>query len=311
MADGFEIGACPDRIELSTDRGVTTGLHWPNPKHPVLLFAHANGYCASAYRQALAPLSANFEVVAIDLRGHGLSRLDTKGLKEGHSWSLYSADLVSTIDAMQSSLGVPESRPLVLAGHSLGATASIYAAKALLETGRRPASRICAIEPVMFPRLFAAAPRLLQRRIMKRGNLSKAARRRRATFENRESAAQRYQTKAPFARWAPGVLKDYLADGLQPDASGRMSLSCTPKWEAMNYSMPQKGLWPIVFALGPRLAVLQADHRTSTVLPGWRERLARSGGEVSVVPGVTHLAPFENPSLMTEFINQAMAYHRI
>ena len=309
MADGFDIGPPPDRVELPTERGVFAGLRWQSKNQPVLLFAHANGFCASAYKQILAPLSPMFDVVAIDLRGHGHSQLHTKKLMGGQSWALYRDDIVAITDALQTALGIDQNRPLIMAGHSLGATASIFAAKELLETGRRPAARICAIEPVMMPRVLTAVPKILQRRILKRGPLVKGARARRGIFTSREAAYERYQAKKPFDRWAPGVLADYLQDGLIDEVGDGARLACAPKWEAGNYAMPQKGLWPVVFALGPRLAVLGATHKSTTILSGWHERLGRAGALVQEVEGVTHLAPFENPALATEFINKAVAYH--
>ena len=72
--------SAPRRLNVPIDNrwggGEMAVLDFGDPARPVdLVFAHANGFCASAYIQLLEPLAATFEIIAPDLRGHGRTRL--------------------------------------------------------------------------------------------------------------------------------------------------------------------------------------------------------------------------------------------
>ena len=59
--------------------GEMAALEFGDPQRPVdVVFSHANGFNALTYRTILAPLAASLRVLAIDLRGHGASRLPTQ-----------------------------------------------------------------------------------------------------------------------------------------------------------------------------------------------------------------------------------------
>jgi pimeloyl-ACP methyl ester carboxylesterase len=64
-----------------------------------LVFLHANGFNALTYRRVLAPLAADFRILALDQRGHGASSLTT--VIEGRTdWGDFRDDLVLLLETL-------------------------------------------------------------------------------------------------------------------------------------------------------------------------------------------------------------------
>jgi pimeloyl-ACP methyl ester carboxylesterase len=87
-----------------------------------VVFLHANGFNALTYRSILEPLGAGLRVLAPDQRGHGESRLEAR--PEGRrSWKDFRDDLIALLETL-------DQPPVVLSGHSMGATVSLLTAAA-------------------------------------------------------------------------------------------------------------------------------------------------------------------------------------
>jgi pimeloyl-ACP methyl ester carboxylesterase len=277
--------------------GAIAARCWPRPGAPRLLFAHATGFCASAYRAMLTTLSEQFEVVAIDLRGHGRSALPADPAQL-HDISPFVRDLGEVLDRLAARA---EGRVL-LAGHSLGASAALMAAR-----GRRDVAGLALIEPVVIGELiacFAATPAwpLAASRIP----LVKGARARRAVWPDRAAARAGYARKALFAHWAEGGLDDYLEDGLVEREDGGVGLACAPDWEAAIFATQKLTLWRAAKAAPAPIRVLVADHPSTTVGEAARRRFRRLGAGVEAAAAVSHLMPFERPDLAARFIAGAV-----
>ena len=69
---------------IASTQGVRVALHDlggpADPAAPVLLFAHATGFCGQVWEPTAAPLTDRYRCFALDLRGHGVS--ETPGLWE-------------------------------------------------------------------------------------------------------------------------------------------------------------------------------------------------------------------------------------
>lgn len=179
------LAAQPERFSIALDDGALAGLRWRRDGAPRLLFCHATGFCAFAYRQVLAPLAGRFDIHAIDMRGHGRTTLaaDPRRLK---SWDVYARDIASYLD--RSGPG-PQWR---LAGHSCGAVSATLAAK-----GRFDVASVSLIEPVATPpmmHLFAYLPVWVL--FARRWRLVQGALARRAEWKNRDDALASYRRKA-------------------------------------------------------------------------------------------------------------------
>ena len=272
----------------------------PHDRSPDLLLLHANGFNAMTYRHLLAPLGADgWRVIAADQRGHGLSQLATP--TEGHDWRRYADDLVALTEALG---GVPR----VLAGHSMGGTATLLAAPQLAAaTGRTPSMVL--FDPVLKPALADAAGAAVS---AADSPLVRGALRRNAFFESREAALDSYSGRGAFKTWPDAVIADYLRDGLKPNPEGGMTLTCTPAWEAANFISSY--LFSPTQALTQPVAdirILRAAHESTC---RWDEGATSSPWpahvRIDTVPDTTHFLPMEVPELARAALREAIAGSR-
>lgn len=276
----------PEIREYRLNDGMMSARVWSNPGAPILVFAHANGFCASAYDQMLTPLADRFDIVAPDLRGHGRTRLPAD--PDTHrSWDIHAADLRALYAQLPGC-------PAILSGHSMGAVSTLLAA------AQMEANPVLAlVEPVIPPLSFNLVARWPGHNPLKgRFGLAKQARRRANGWPDRAAAAQRYRRHKAFASWAPGVLEDYLADGLAEDENG-VHLACDPQWEAANYEAQGHDYLRAARIVSSHVHVLKAQTG-STVFN--QAGLKRRGVSVERIDGVSHLVPMEAPLRVAEWI---------
>ncbi len=275
----------PCAFPLPTRGGDMTALDFGPAERPVdIVFCHANGFNARTYRTLLAPLAAGLRILAPDLRGHGSSTLPA-GREDWQGWGSFAADLLAL-------LAIATDRPVVLAGHSLGATASLLAA------GQAPA-RVRALvlfEPVLLARSAIAAPSW-------ETPLVQGALRRRETFPSHAAAFAAYQGRGAFAGWSDDQLADYVAAGFRHTATGEVTLACPPIWEALTYAVHDYDAEAFAQLQCP-VRVLAADAH-STFAPEVRAFAARHGVDVKVVPQTSHFLPMERPDLARQALSAA------
>jgi pimeloyl-ACP methyl ester carboxylesterase len=275
------------RVFLPGRGGEMALLDFGPPEREVdLVFSHANGFNARTYRTILAPLSRELRVLAIDLRGHGLSTLPA--VIEGRlGWREMEDDLLALLAA--------EARqPVVLAGHSMGGTTSLLAAAAAPERVKR----LVLFDPVIFP-LAAHADAA-------ESPLVQGALRRRATFPSKAAALEAYLGRGAFKTWRREQLADYVEDGFRETASGEVTLSCAPEWEASNFRTHNYDPWAAFAESRCRIDILRAEQGSTFRLDG-RESALTADGRVTVhtVPGATHFLPMERPDLVVAALRQA------
>ena len=281
--------ASAERFEVEIPEGVLAGWRLPNPAAPPLLFCHATGFCASAYRQMLRALAPDFDIFALDMRGHGRTGLpaDPQALR---SWDVYARDVAAFLDSQ-------DRDGWTLAGHSMGGVTVCLAAQ-----GRSDVAALQLVEPVAPPGLFAIAARTpVWPFYARRMPMVARAARRRAQWPSRAEAMASYERKALFRDWAPGVLADYLEDGLI-DAGDGARLACAPAWEAATFAAQANDLWGAVRRAPAPLSVLAAQDASTTVWPPARARFRRSGAAVILVKGLGHLAPMQDPARAARFV---------
>ena len=286
----------PRRITVPVDNrwgaGDLSVLDFGDPKRPVdLIFCHANGFNAATYRSILAPLASSLRILAPDLRGHGATTLPTTGLAR-KGWQDIRDDLVCLLDSL-------DGPPVVMAGHSMGATSAILAA------AEHPVqvSQVVALDPVIWKRWMVAALRMpLLSRLPGHIPLVKGALRRRARFDSREQALAAYRNRGAFKGWSDIMLIDYLSSGLVEDGGG-FALSCPPEWEASNYSVQGHDPWKAMRDSGRPIRILKAEtHSTCAV-----EALPRGLPLVTVetVQGGTHFFPMLRPDIARDALFDA------
>lgn len=286
----------PRRLSLPVpDRGgegAISVLEFGDPDRPVdLVFVHANGFNALTYRTLLAPLSGGLRIWAPDLRGHGGTTLPT-GIGGRRDWHDHRDDLVALLDVL-------DGPPVVLAGHSMGATS------ALLAAAERPANvaGLVLLDPVIWSRWAVAAFKLpLLDRLASRIPLVRNALRRRAVFDSREQAMAAYSGRGAFRGWPEMMLADYLADGLTETADG-FTLACAPAWEASNYAAQSHDPWRALKRLDCPVTVLKGEVGAVCALGNNPRGLPRV--TVRTVPGGTHFFPMLQPDVARDALFDA------
>ena len=274
------------RFALDERGGEMAALDFGAPERPVdLVFSHANGFNAQTYRTILAPLAEEMRILAIDLRGHGASTLaaDPEGWA---GWQTYATDLLGLLAAGTEG-------PVVLAGHSMGATTSLLAA------AREPA-RARAL--VMFEPVFIDPARQSSAR---KSPLAQGAKRRRDIFPSRAAALEAYRGRGAFRTWSEAQLADYVAAGFRETGDGQVALACRPDWEAANFAVHNYDPWAALAGVGAPVRIFRAEtESTGAALDTVAEI---PGVRMEVVPGTTHFLPMERPDLVRQALREAVA----
>ncbi|MEO6031583.1 MAG: alpha/beta hydrolase [Burkholderiaceae bacterium] len=246
-----------------------------------IVFSHANGFPAGTYRSLFeAWREAGFTVHAVARFGHDPRFPVT------NNWPHLRAQLVQFIEREAGG-------PVYLVGHSLGGYLSLMAASrrpdlalgvVLLDSPLLSGWKVRALQ-------FAKATGLSER--FSPGHVS---RRRRQHWPSVEAAYQHFATKPAFARWASGVLHDYMAAGLEPHGKEQRLAFHREIETAIYNNLPHHIArqlrahplqCPLAFVRGTESAEVRQVGLAATT------RLAR--GRVSSIQG-SHLFPMEKPA---------------
>ena len=280
------------RVELKD--GEASGIAFGDPVRPIdVLFLHATGFNAITYQSILEPLGARMHAAAVDMRGHGRSRLPANP-RRMKSWNKYRDDVIHILEKT-----APEGA--VLGGHSMGATV------ALLVAGKRPdlVRGLVLVDPVLLrPSLLRVYNIPLVNMLIGKNAMAKAALRRRRDFTSSGEAAEQLRGRGAFKTWRSPFLDDYVVDGVLRQDDGRYALSCTPEWEAATFSAHRYRPWKALRRLRRKripIIVLQADKEsTSGADVDQRVHNIRPDAAVTRVPGTTHFIPMERPYVVRD-----------
>jgi pimeloyl-ACP methyl ester carboxylesterase len=288
----------PRRRMIRVRDGEMAALDFGDAARPVdVVFAHANGFNAMTYRSILGPLSLSLRIIAMDQRGHGASRMpaDPKGRR---SW----ADLRDDLLALLETLG---DGPVILAGHSMGATASLLAAHAQPDRVRA----LVLFDPVILPRWTSALMHRLPwlaTRIYRRLPLTQGALRRRSVFDSFGAAFRAYRGRGAFRTWPEIMLADYIAGGFRERDDGTVELSCAPAWEASNFEAQGNDTWRALNRTPLPIDIYQSAIQSAChlgAIAGLRRRNPRL--HVHTPPQTTHFLPMERPDLVRDALLNA------
>jgi pimeloyl-ACP methyl ester carboxylesterase len=297
------MGNVEQRLSVKISSGVMAGISWTpdgcQDVQPALVFAHANGFCASTYRTLLSDLAeaTGRLIVGLDLRGHGRSLLPANPDYQD-SWNRHARDLSEALEHI-----APQG--CVLAGHSMGATS------ALLTCARVPdlVKGLCLFDPVLGPRgfyLYAKLPWVFDN-WRKHFPMARAAGNRRARFPSREAAIAAYTGRGAFKGWPQQTIIDYCEDGFRDLPDGSVTLSCTPTFEAACFAGQRHNPHAALRSVrGPAVLLRAAKGSTTPALV--ISTLERHGLEVATVKGASHFLPMEQPEkcrlAMADIISQ-------
>ena len=288
----------PRRRMIPLTDGEMAALEFGDAGRPLdVVFLHANGFNALTYRAVLGPLGLGLRVLAPDLRGHGDSRLPAEP-RGRRSWRDLRDDVLCLLERTADG-------PVVLAGHSMGATV------ALLAAAERP-DRVRALalfDPVVLSRrltLTARAPWLFAG-LWRRSGVARAAARRRPAFDSAAGAFKAYRGRGAFRTWPEIMLADYVAGGLRARADGEVALACTPAWEASNFSAMGNDPRAALQRLQRPVAVFQAERgSTCRLTPGSRPVRLNPRVRLTTVADTSHFLPMERPDVVRDAILDAV-----
>ena len=89
-----------ERKKLDWGEGETSFIEiFDNKDKPGFQFAHATGFNALTYKELLEPLSDNFNVRAVDARGHGFTKLKANP-QDMYDWKIYCDDLIKSVELL-------------------------------------------------------------------------------------------------------------------------------------------------------------------------------------------------------------------
>jgi pimeloyl-ACP methyl ester carboxylesterase len=273
--------------------GIAFGAKTPNPD---IVFLHATGFNARAYRLLLEPLGDKFHVLALDARGHGRTQLKARTFGYA-SWRRHRNDVINLLERHFT-------QPVTLAGHSMGATV------ALMVAGRRPdlVNSLALFEPVILPALAYAVCELPFGPLLNRAlhPLARKASERRRRFPSREAAVSAFANRGVFKSFTREMIADYVGDGFIETPSGAVKLACHPRYEAATYCAQRNHPWAALEAGSGPLVLLRAEKH-STVSPAAMQRVAamRPGARVATVEGASHMLPMERPDRVRAAIEAA------
>ena len=282
------------RVGLKTSHGdgeMAYLDYGPQDRAPDVVFLHANGFNARAYRTILSPLASRLRILAPDQRGHGATTLTTGYPRT--SWLDLKDDLLAFLEAMRL-------ERVALSGHSMGGTASLLAAAEAPERVRA----LALLDPVIRPPdAVHASSEVIGVSPMVQGAL-----RRRRVFPSRAAAVEGYRGRGAFRTWTEAMLEDFVAAGFHDLPDGTVTLACAPEWEVSNYVHQGHDAWAAFEASRCPIRILRADRDSPGRLDEGLERLAVTGRiRVDTVPDTTHFLPMERPDLVREAILEAVA----
>ena len=257
---------------------------------PTLVFSHANGFPAGTYRQLFDIWrDAGWRVLAVEQFGHDPAFPVTS------NWPRLRDQLIHHIDSH-----APQGAFLV--GHSLGGLLSLLAAS------KRPdlAQGLVMLDSPVFTGWRSHTVQMLKRsQLIQRLGPGKVSATRRHSWPSRQAAHDHFAAKPKFARWAPGVLDDYIHSGMRPapgksDQSAQngeaLVLGFTREVETRIYNTLPHHLGQVLRRHPLRCPVgFIAGTRSTEVRQGGIEGARRLAGDNLLWLEGSHLYPMERP----------------
>ena len=269
---------------------------------PGFQFAHATGFNALTYKELLEPLSDNFNVRAVDARGHGFTKLKANP-QDMYDWKIYCDDLIKSVELFVEKT----QKPIILSGHSMGAASAIQVAAI------RPdlVSGLVLVDPVLMTnkikvifKIGRKYPLFKNFPIIKQGMMmSEATKKRRRYWKNKEEIFNSYKNKLIFKTWTETTIRNYIEGGTEL-IGDETRLTCDPLWEAATFSSWKHDAMGLIDKLNCPITLLQAEFNSTARGNGPIKLMQQDKlGVHKIVKGSTHFLPMEFPNIIKEEIN--------
>ena len=292
-----------ERKKLDWGEGETSFIEiFDNKDKPGFQFAHATGFNALTYKELLEPLSDNFNVRAVDARGHGFTKLKANP-QDMYDWKIYCDDLIKSVELFVEKT----QKPIILSGHSMGAASAIQVAAI------RPdlVSGLVLVDPVLMTnkikvifKIGRKYPLFKNFPIIKQGMMmSEATKKRRRYWKNKEEIFNSYKNKLIFKTWTETTIRNYI-DGGTELIGDETRLTCDPLWEAATFSSWKHDAMGLIDKLNCPITLLQAEFNSTARGDGPIKLMKQDKlGVHKIVKGSTHFLPMEFPDIIKEEIN--------
>ncbi len=275
--------------------GEISACHFGDRNRPVaVVMLHANGFNGLTYRTLLEPLGVHS--LALDLRGHGMSRLptDIEGLK---NWHIFRDDVIEFFDRYIDG-------PVILAGHSYGAVTGVLAVAEIKDKIRG----YVGFDPVLVPDLFRwlSGFASIRARMKKSIPIARSAGHRKSVFESYEAALDRYTGRGAFKAFSQNALEDYLMGGLKPHGEA-VQLACDPKWEQAIFVAQRHNIFKNVKYLPENTHIISAGKGpVSTVFTRAKIRARLQGGRLDFEKDLSHLFPMQKETYSIKCLSEVL-----
>ena len=292
-----------ERKKLDWGEGETSFIEiFDNTDKPGFQFAHATGFNALTYKELLEPLSDNFNVRAVDARGHGFTKLKANP-QDMYDWKIYCDDLIKSVELFVEKT----KKPIILSGHSMGAASAIQVAAI------RPdlVSGLVLVDPVLMTnkikvifKIGRKYPLFKNFPIIKQGMMmSEATKKRRRYWKNKEEIFNSYKNKLIFKTWTETTIRNYIEGGTEL-IGDETRLTCDPLWEAATFSSWKHDATGLIDKLNCPITLLQAEFNSTARGNGPIKLMQQDKlGVHKIVKGSTHFLPMEFPNIIKEEIN--------
>lgn len=257
--------------------GITLrGERWGDDGPPVL-FTQGNGFCVQCYRDAFAAVAGRVSVHALNSRGHGGSAVPP----HLDNWDGMVEDLRLYLKARFPG-------PVLVAGHSMGATVSL---------------RLAAESPERVAGLLLLEPNLVRgrhepwpdNRTGIQREMIDGALRRRDRWESRTEAAAWLRERGTYRDWAEGPLQAFIAAGLVEE-NGGARLACPPWLEAQAYAtLPDAVMYQWAERLRVPVVIVRAEDSPVVNAAGLEDFIRAAPITVVLSVKGSHSFPMQHP----------------
>jgi pimeloyl-ACP methyl ester carboxylesterase len=260
-------------------------------------FLHATGFNAETYRALFTALDPSLDVVAMDARGHGLSKApaDPKKLR---SWDPFRRDLEALVETLE--------QPVVLAGHSMGATVSMDLAASRPDLVRG----LIMVDPVIVPPRFVATAIVARAlgfsdRIIP---IAKVAAKRRMEFPSKEAAVENFIGKGAFRTWRREWIEAYVEGGTVATADG-VRLSCERDWESRTFATSTPNPYRALRKVQCPIALITRAADAPPFPKASRDAFMKRQPDTRLVvlDDATHFLAMEHPDIVRDEIERMAA----
>lgn len=244
------------------------------------VFVHANGFPPAAYRPFLETLGETMTVDAVPLRPLWSKDAPEPDLR----WADLGDDLIELLDSTKGP-------PVLLIGHSMGATVGIYAVAARPDLFRG----LVVIEPAMVRPWQAVALRWSPWALKRRVEPIAGAVRKRDRWPTRAAFLESCRRSGLYDRLSESALEAFADAALVVDGDG-VTLAYPKRWEAWGYATAPS---PIAALRTIEVPIVGLRGRSSVFLDDtrWAACVAAAPrGTYEQLPKFGHLLPLEAPA---------------